>query len=225
MGGEFSHEYHLPATIGDDTLIKCNKCGHSTNKEIVADDKNCEKCQSKDLETTQGIEIGHTFLLNDKYSKTLEANVVLDDGSVLPLFMGCFGIGVTRVVAASIEALSTDTEIRWPPAIAPYLICLIPPKGGSREESLGQAVLEQVYKEADKLPQFSGNVMVDDRVQLTIGKRLLMAKKMGYPLVVVIGSKILDETPTVELHFTNTGIHEEYAPNEIVARLSKIDCN
>lgn len=206
MGGNLSHEYHLPASIGDDTLIKCSSCGHAVNKEMLEgdSDKSCPSCKSPELQLTQGIEVGHTFLLGEKYSSLLGANVVLDDGSVKPLTMGCYGIGITRMIAASIEVLANETDIRWPTAIAPYLVCIIPPKKGSKDFEKAEELVRDLYEQLSAVPGLRGNILVDDRSQLTIGKRMMMAKRMGYPAVVVVGAKAMEEDhPEVEVHLIN----------------------
>lgn len=224
MGGLASHEYHLPATIGDDLLIQCPSCGYATNKELVGDTDPaaCSKCESTKIVQTQGIEVGHTFLLGEKYSKILGANVVLDDGSIEPLIMGCYGIGITRTVAASIEVLSSETEIRWPSALAPFLICIIPPKRGSQEETAGQTITMALYEALNKLPAFNNNVLIDDRFQLTIGKRLMMSKRMGYPIIIVVGNNCINATPTVEVHLTNSATQIDLQPQDLVEQITEM---
>lgn len=221
MGGNLSHEYHLPATIGDDTLVKCSGCGHAINKEMMLDEaeKVCSQCQCPELQMTQGIEVGHTFLLGEKYSSLLGANVVLDSGDVKPLTMGCYGIGITRMVAASIEVLSNETDIRWPTAIAPYLVCIIPPKKGSREFERAEEIVEALYRQLSQVPGIgSSNILVDDRSQLTIGKRMMMARRMGYPAVVVVGSKCLEDE--VEVHLINEQSQQaNIRPSEVAQHL------
>lgn len=71
--------------------------------------------------------MGHTFLLDTKYSKPLKATFIAD-GKPKPLVMGCFGLGLTRILATAIEILSTEEELRWPSVLAPYKVCVIPPK-------------------------------------------------------------------------------------------------
>lgn len=219
MGGNLSHEYHLPATIGDDTLLKCSACSHAINEEMLADsEKVCPQCKSAELQKTQGIEVGHTFLLGEKYSSLLGANVVLDSGDVKPLTMGCYGIGITRMVAASIEVLATETDIRWPTAIAPYLVCIIPPKKGSREFERAEEIVGELYGQLSQVAGIgSDNILVDDRSQLTIGKRMMMAKRMGYPAVVVVGSKCLDDE--VEVHLINEQSQANIRPSDVAQHL------
>lgn len=204
MGGSLSHEYHFTAAIGEDTLLTCSKCGFSCNKELLNGDSNtCPSCHSDDLKTRQGIEIAHTFVLEDKYTKPLKASYLMSNGKPTPLIMGCYGIGVTRLVAAALEVLSHEHEIRWPFKLAPFKICVIPPKAGSKEETT--KVLEMCETLPQQLTSIDGfegkDLVIDDRTNLTIGKRLLEARKMGYPFIVVVGEKAAsDIRPQIELH-------------------------
>lgn len=91
--------------------------------------------------------------------------------------MGCYGIGVTRLIAAAVESLSTDQEIRWPFAIAPFTVCIVPPKSGSKEEPIVQHFLNSIYKQLNSMNALENSIIVDDRPKLTIGKRLIDAKR------------------------------------------------
>lgn len=97
MGGHISHEYQLLTNIGEDEIIKCESCHRAVNKELcLKNGKICEKCIPSELKTHQGIEIGHTFVLEDKYSKVMKATFLNRSGRPENLMMGCYGIGVTR---------------------------------------------------------------------------------------------------------------------------------
>lgn len=193
MGGKTSHEYHILASIGDDQIVTCDACQRAVNKELcISEGKICEKCTTEGLQQHQGIEIGHTFILEDKYTKVLKATFLSKAGKPVPLQMGCYGIGVTRLIAACIEHLSTEHEIRWPAALAPFSVCIIPPKDGSKEESSVRHLTEDIYHQLD-------DAVVDDRTSMTIGKRLMEAKKLGIPHIIVIGAKAAESEPKVEL--------------------------
>lgn len=204
MGGSLSHEYHFAAAIGEDTLLNCSKCGFSCNKELIGENTGniCPKCKSGNLNTTQGIEIAHTFVLEDKYTKPLKATYLMANGKPSPLIMGCYGIGVTRLVAAALEVLSLENEIRWPFKLAPFKICVIPPKSGSKEETTKvQEICNMLLKQLTSLLGMENkDLVIDDRTNLTIGKRLLEGRKMGYPFIIVIGEKAADTRPQIELH-------------------------
>jgi prolyl-tRNA synthetase len=193
MGGKTSHEYHILTSIGEDQIVTCSACQRAVNKELCGSERKiCEKCTSEGLQHQQGIEIGHTFILGDKYSKVLKATFLSKAGKPVPLQMGCYGIGVTRVIAACIEHLSSDEQIRWPAALAPFTTCIIPPKEGSKEESAVAHLTQEIYQQLD-------DAVVDDRTSMTIGKRLMEAKKLGIPNIIVIGAKAAETEPKVEL--------------------------
>ncbi|XP_063544170.1 probable proline--tRNA ligase, mitochondrial [Cydia strobilella] len=193
MGGSESHEWQLPAAAGEDKVAVCVVCRQTTVEE---------KCQcGGSTETVNSIEVGHTFILGTKYSEALRANYVVPSGAPQPIVMSCYGIGITRLLAASLEALSTDTALRWPEPIAPYRAMLIGPKEGSKEWSVYNS--EQMLGLFDKLSSLPGlrdDIIYDDRHSMTVGKRILMADKMGYPLVIVCGKGVLETPPRLELH-------------------------
>jgi len=92
-----------------------------------------------------------------------------------------------------VEVLSTESEIKWPPQIAPYLFCIIPPKAGSKEDNLGKEVVDRFTKTT--MDVFKNEVVIDDRQDQTVGKRLSSVKALGIPYVVVMGKNILQEAP------------------------------
>ncbi|KAG8549377.1 hypothetical protein GDO81_021375 [Engystomops pustulosus] len=204
IGGKMSHEFHLPAAIGEDRLLLCRSCDFAANVETLPpDQKTCPCCNGK-LEESKGIEIGHSFYLGTKYSHIFNAVCHSDHNKPLVAEMGCYGIGVSRLLAASIEVLSTEEDIHWPSLIAPYQVCLIPPKKGSKE--MGAAALaEDLHDSVCAVPHLGNEVLVDDRDHLTIGKRVREAHMMGYPYVIVIGKKALERPPLFEVRNHRTG--------------------
>lgn len=206
MGGNTSHEYHILASIGEDHIVKCSTCSRAVNKELCLEGgKICDKCEMGNLTEHQGIEIGHTFILEDKYSKILNATYLSKTGKPVVLQMGCYGIGVTRLVAACIEHLSTENEIRWPLALAPFKVCIIPPKEGSKEEAAVKLINQELYSQLESHESFKDEIVVDDRTSMTIGKRMKDAQKLGIPFIVVIGAKAAEPEPKLEVHHVNDG--------------------
>lgn len=179
MGGTRSHEFQFPSPVGEDILVQCSKCSYSSNVEICEDGDvtNCPSCSEPALQRSAGIEVGHTFLLEDRYTTPLGASFLQTNGKPAPLVMGCYGIGITRLIAASIECLSLEQEMRWPFALAPFSVCIIPPKDGSKEEEAVARFTTEIYKRLVRLEGLDGDVIVDDRTNLTIGKRLMEAKR------------------------------------------------
>jgi prolyl-tRNA synthetase len=201
IGGQLSHEYHFPCDIGQDNLIICDDCSYGNNSELSNDDATeCSNCNGKNLSKSKGIEVGHTFLLGDKYSKIFKANYVQSNGKPATLQMGCFGLGVSRIMAASLEVLSTEHELKWPESIAPFKMAILAPKGGSKEASAVDNVFK-LYDQMNNTARFNNDVIIDDRDKLTVGKKLREAKRIGYPYIVLYGKESIDsQNPVIELH-------------------------
>jgi prolyl-tRNA synthetase len=216
IGGSTSHEYHFPCDIGEDRIAYCKTCNLAMNQEKILE-RFCHDCGNKNIIYQQGIEVGHTFVLEDKYSKVLEAKYLSAKGKPVVCQMGCYGIGVTRIIAASLEVLSTDLELRWPLALAPFKICIITPKKGSKEEAMASPWVEKIYNAIN----VDDDVVVDD-LNLTIGKRIMEAKKTGYPFVIVVGQMAAKNDPKFELHLLNENKILELDFNSLVSEVLKL---
>jgi prolyl-tRNA synthetase len=135
------------------------------------------------LEIARGIEVGHIFQLGQLYSEAMKANVLDEQGKALTMFMGCYGIGVTRIVAASIEQNHDDNGIIWPEAIAPYQVILVP---------INYQKSARVQETADALyQQFNAagiDVLLDDR-DARPGVKFADSELMGIPHRIVIGER------------------------------------
>lgn len=221
IGGKMSHEFHLLAGIGEDRLLVCGGCDFAANVETLPpDETTCPSCGGE-LAESKGIEIGHTFYLGTRYSRVF--NAVCQDAENRPVLaeMGCYGIGVSRLLAASIEVLSTEEDIHWPSLIAPYQICLIPPKKGSKEMA-ASSVAEELYDAICAAPRMRNEAVLDDRDHLTIGKRVKEAHKMGYPYVIVVGKKALESPPVFEVRNHRTGEVHFFSKDGVLSFIQEV---
>lgn len=115
------------------------------------------------------------------------------------LQMGCFGLGISRIIAAAIELLSDENEIRWPLSLAPYKLIIIPPKEGSKESIITNQIAKNIENILSNEPLLHNDILVDDRTSLTIGKRLFEARRMGYPFIIVVGDLAAQNPPIYEM--------------------------
>ncbi|KAM7388107.1 hypothetical protein PAMP_024308 [Pampus punctatissimus] len=206
IGGTLSHEFQLPADIGEDRLLVCGNCSFSANVETMSSDRtDCPQCKTGTLVESKGIEVGHTFYLGKKYSHVFKATFSNAQNKPSIAEMGCYGLGVTRILAAAIEVMSTEDAIRWPGLLAPYQVCVLPPKKGSKADEAAGLAEELVHTLGETLPHLRGEVVLDDRIQMTIGKRLKDASRLGYPYVVVVGQGALEDTAKFEVICQQTG--------------------
>ena len=108
--------------------------------------------------------------------------------------MGCYGVGVSRIMQASVELRHVNkTYPDWPLEIAPYQVAIIPAKKGSELQSKSDSMVPYLYDMFEKNPLFKNDVLIDDRTSLTIGRRVIEAKMIGIPFLVVLGKCIEDE--------------------------------
>jgi prolyl-tRNA synthetase len=139
------------------------------------------------LTIARGIEVGHIFQLGQKYSQALNASVLDENGKSITMTMGCYGIGVTRIVAAAIEQHHDDRGIVWPVALAPFQVAICPMKM-SKSERVREAV-EALY---DRLTDAGIEVLLDDR-NVRPGFMFADMELIGIPHRIVVSEKSLDQ--------------------------------
>ena len=167
------------------------------------------------LELRRGIEVGHIFQLGTKYSEAMEANFMDDTGRSKPVVMGCYGIGVSRVVASAVEQFADEQGVVWPVPLAPFelaVACLSP-----KDEEL-MALTEGLY---DELTDLGLDVMLDDR-KLSPGAKMKDLELMGFPFVLLVGRSYRSEGK-LELR-TRQGMESELidpaeAPHVLLSRV------
>jgi prolyl-tRNA synthetase len=140
------------------------------------------------LEIKRGIEVGHIFQLGTKYSKAMKATILNENGKEQAMTMGCYGIGVSRIVAAAIEQNHDDNGIIWPAAIAPFQIAIVP-INMHKSDTVKQAC-EDLYSE---LRAAGYDVLFMDEKKARLGSMLADIELIGIPHRVVIGDRGLDE--------------------------------
>jgi len=150
------------------------------------------------------IEVGHTFLLGTKYSEPLKATfapkTTQNMGELRPIQMGCYGIGISRMLAAIIESSHDEYGIIWPSSVAPYRVCIIP---NSDEPLIQQATRNLFDLLASIGHELNGEVLIDDRTNLSLGYRIKDSELVGYPWMMILGKRFLD-SGRVEIHERST---------------------
>ena len=172
-----------------------------TIRLITAEDC-CPKCGGM-IELKKGIEVGQVFKLGTKYSEKLGCTYLDRDGKTHPMVMGCYGIGITRTVAASIEQNHDKDGIIWPVAIAPYEVVIVP--ANNKDEGVMNAV-RHLY---DEMEDCRDEVILDDRDERA-GIKFKDADLIGYPIRVTIGKK-WKESGLVEVRLRRSGVVSEVA--------------
>ena len=186
IGGNESHEFHVIADTGEDDLL-LDKSSQGMNFEIAKTkygENDLQKIiKENDLKHVKGIEVGHIFKLGDKYSSKMKAEITTKESKKINLLMGCYGIGVSRIVAAAIEQNNDDKGIIWPSSISPFDIALIE-IDGHKDKSI-RDFTTTIYK---KMKELSIDVIYDDR-DSKLGSKLTDWELIGIPTLAIIGSK------------------------------------
>ncbi len=152
--------------------------------KLVAEGDMCPKCGSP-INIRRGVEVGHIFKLGTKYSESMGANYLDENGKEKPLVMGCYGIGINRTVAAIIEQHHDENGILWPMAVAPYKV-IVMPANVKNEEQMNTA--EKIYED---LKTRGVDVLLDDRNE-RVGVKFKDADLIGIPIRVTVGKKVVE---------------------------------
>ena len=171
----------------------------------------CPRCEAGVIEEYRGIEVGHVFYLGRKYSEAMGATILDSEGHERFMEMGCYGIGVTRLMAAAIEQNNDANGIIWPASIAPFSVELLPLN--YKEEAVRE-VTDRIY---DGLSEAGHEVLLDDRDERP-GVKFKDADLVGIPLRVTIGARGLAKG-IVELRWRADGATSEVPVDEAVARI------
>ncbi|CDE88415.1 proline--tRNA ligase [Clostridium sp. CAG:729] len=172
----------------------------------------CPDC-GKPLFVTKGIEVGNIFKLGTKYSKPMNAVYTDINGKTHPYVMGCYGIGISRTAAAAVEAHYDEHGIKWPLAIAPYHVIIVPV---NIKDELQMKVANQMYED---LKAAGVEVVLDDRDERA-GVKFKDADLIGFPFRVTVGKTINDGF--VEYKTRETGEQEKYTPEQATEKLINI---
>ncbi|MBR1424647.1 proline--tRNA ligase [bacterium] len=195
VGGNWGIDVDLPETVTDLRLVEagdfCPKCG-------------------KELKVTRGIEVGNIFQLCTKYSKPMNAVYLDADGKAKPYIMGCYGIGISRTAAAAVEAHHDEWGIKWPLAIAPYHVNIVPV---SIQDELQMSTAQKIYNE---LLEAGVEAVLDDRNERP-GVKFKDSDLIGFPFRITVGKTITDGQVEFVTRATNEKISMK--PEEAVKKV------
>jgi prolyl-tRNA synthetase len=196
IGGDTSEEFHVLAENGEDTIAVSDASDFAINTELLLKDgddlKSLEGKPSPDgegiIEIKKGIEVGHIFQLGKVYTDAMGADVLDQEGKATNLFMGCYGIGVSRLVAAAIEQNNDEKGIIWPEAMTPYEVNIVA-IGFDKDEKIAKAATD-LY---NKLSSMKYEVMLDDRKD-GYGTKMKDAELIGIPINIIIGKQYIQNS-------------------------------
>ncbi len=202
VGVNQTDKHMVGANLSDLALSDINYC----DIRLVEAGDLCTVC-GKPLEVTKGIEVGNIFKLGTKYSKPMNAVYTDENGKTHPYVMGCYGIGVTRTAAAAVEAHYDEWGIKWPVAIAPYHVVVVPV---STNDETQMTVALKIY---DELLNAGIEVVLDDRDERP-GVKFKDADLIGFPYRITIGKTISEGL--VEYKVRESGVVTKVTPEQVI---------
>jgi len=209
ISGANEKDYHL-VNINIDRDFKVDRI--LDIRSVIPGDL-CPKCKTK-LTFSRGIEVGHVFELGTKYSKDLKATFLDEKGKEKPMIMGCYGIGLDRIMAASIEQNHDENGIIWPSSIAPYqVLTLIINNQDKKQNKLAEEVYKSLEKEGIE-------VLLDDR-DLRAGAKFKDADLIGIPLRITIGNKAIKEN-RIEIKVRKTNKVHEINKKDLICKIRSL---
>jgi prolyl-tRNA synthetase len=227
IGGNLSHEFQILAATGEsavffdaafeevDFLHDALDVEHLKSLYAATDEQHdpatCPVAQER-LRSGRGIEVGQLFYFGTKYSEPMGATVMGPDGEEVPVEMGCYGIGVSRLVAALIEVHHDNAGIQWPESVAPFKLGIINLRPGDAACDAVAADLEAMLARAGI------EVLIDDREE-SAGAKFATMDLIGLPWQAVVGPRGIKQG-VVEVKWRATGERSELAPAALVARLT-----
>ena len=233
IGGNLSHEFSIVAETGESEIfcdsnlleIDIDENIYNSNDKIISvvenylnfysatDDKHDEKefnnLVSKNNQVNgRGIEVGHIFSFGDKYSNPMKASISGSDGKISDVFMGSYGIGVSRLVAAIIETSNDEKGIIWPTSVAPFLVNIINLK--NKDDNCKNKCLE-IH---NNLAKNDIESIIDDRDE-SAGKKFSDSDLIGFPVTIIVGPREL-ENGNVEIKFRKEGSNQILPYNNVL---------
>lgn len=208
-GGTFSmysHEFQTLTSAGEDIIYICKKCNQAINKEIIVAVKTCPNCKQANFRKEKAVEVGNTFKLGIKYSLPFDLSVVNEKGKKILVAMGCYGIGLPRLMGTIVEVHHDKNGIIWPESVAPFQFHLI--SLGKNKEA------EKIYKE---LTRKNAEVFYDDR-DVSAGEKFADADLIGIPYRLVVSEKSL-KSGGVEIKKRNEKKEAILSTNTLVKKL------
>lgn len=181
---KYSDEFQTVTEVGEDIIYICQKCSLAINKEIKAETQQCPTCQSEQFDEKKAVEVGNIFKLKTKYSAPFDLKFTDRDGQDKLVIMGCYGIGLARVMGVIVETSHDDKGIIWPKSVAPFAVHLI--------NLPGKKVLATAKKIYQDLQKQGIEVLWDDRDK-SAGEKFYESDLLGIPVRLVVSERTLEK--------------------------------
>lgn len=195
---KYSEEFQTVTQAGEDIIYICAQCNSAINKEIKTENPQCPNCKGGDFQEKKAVEVGNIFKMGTKYSLPFDFKFTDRDGEDKPVLMGCYGIGLGRLMGAVVEASHDERGIIWPESLAPFTVHLIPvdnkPTVRNAAEKLYTDLSRSLSDRGSSTNSGQKNnieILYDERQDKSAGEKFAEADLIGIPYRVVVSEKTL----------------------------------
>lgn len=202
---KYSHEFQIAAPAGEDLIYICQNCNLAINREIKDEIKKCPGCGSDNFKKKKAIEAGNIFKLGKRFSKSFNFQFTDKKGQKQDVIMGCYGIGLGRLMGTIVETHNDQNGIIWPSSVAPFKVHVL---GFDKKAEEIYQILKRNQIEA----------FFDDRQNKSAGEKFIDADLIGIPIRIVVSKKTLEKN-SVELKNRGSKKMELIEINRLVQRL------
>ena len=190
-GGSFSkysYEFQTLTDAGEDVIYICQHCGQAVNQEIKEETPTCPNCGESNFVQKRSIEVGNIFKLKTKFSQAFNFYYTDQNNQKKPVIMGCYGIGLNRLMGTIVEVWHDQNGIVWPEEVSPFQIYLI--EINPFNDSPFHQKAEEIYQ---NLAQNNWEIVFDDRSDCSVGEKLAEADLIGIPWQIIISRRTLEK--------------------------------
>jgi len=180
---KYSHEFQMITEAGEDLIYLCQSCKVAVNEEIIEECPNCPQCGGDKLIKKKAVEVGNIFKLKDKFSNSFGLTFKNEKGEEKLIQMGCYGIGLGRLLGSVVEVYHDQKGIIWPSELAPFFAHLIQ----IGDDPSVKKACEKLYSESEE------EILYDDRKDVSPGEKFADADLMGIPFRLVMSKKTLEK--------------------------------
>lgn len=218
-GGSFSekisYEFMVLTDAGEDDILYCDSCEFCVNKEIAKDmvGGTCSRCSKGNIQAATASEVGNVFDLGKKYPQDFKLTFLDRDGKAQYPTMGCYGIGISRLMGVIAEKCSDQSGLVWPESVAPYRVHILPLTGKNSEKN--SEIQSAIHLLAEKFVAKGIEPLIDDRLDRSAGEKFAESDLLGIPFRIVVSEKTL-ALGKVELRKRTEGENIMVSHNEAI---------
>jgi len=183
---QYSHEFQTLTLAGEDIIYLCKSCNVAINKEIAGEKPTCPQCGKTDLSKEKAVEVGNIFKLKTKYAEPFNLSYKDAEGKMDTVIMGCYGIGLGRLMGTIVEVYEDEKGLRWPASVSPFRYHILLVSKNDEQKQKAEALYKNLLNKGIE-------VLFDDRADISAGAKFAEADLLGITERIIVGDRPVGE--------------------------------